>query len=60
MAKVSVKRRQFEIRKRKKRREKLAKLRDGYSLAKTKGAKEKILEKLKKIAPHLSEEEFLK
>ena len=59
MAKISVKRRQFEIKKRKKRSKKLAKLRGTYSLAKTKSAKEKILDKAKKAAPYLSEEEFL-
>jgi len=47
------------IEKRRKRREKLKKLREKYLLAKTKEEKERILEKLRKIAPWLSEEEFL-
>ena len=60
MSKISVKRRRFEIKKRAKRREKLANLRELYSNAKTKSAKEKILEKARKMAPYLSEEEFLR
>jgi len=44
---------------RRKRREKLKRLREKYKLAKTKVEKEKILEKVRKIAPWLSEEEFL-
>ena len=47
------------IEKRRKRREKLKKLREKYLLAKTKEEKERILEKLRKIAPWLSEEGFL-
>jgi hypothetical protein len=51
--------RKTEIHRRRKRREKLRKLRSRYSLAKTNQEKEKILEKVKRIAPWLSEEEFL-
>lgn len=47
------------IEKRRKRREKLKKLREKYLLAKTKEEKERILEKVRKIAPWLSEEKFL-
>jgi hypothetical protein len=47
------------IEKRRKRRAKLKKLREKYLLAKTKEEKEKILEKVRKITPWLSEEEFL-
>jgi len=43
-----------------KREEKLKKLRKKYQAVKEKRGKEKILEKVKKIAPWLSEEEFLK
>ena len=60
MSKISPKRRKFEIKKRRKRRKKLAKLRQAYLSAKTKSEKEKILEKVNRIAPHLSREEFLK
>lgn len=42
-----------------KRREKLRKLKEKYKLAKTEEEKKKILEKVKRIAPWLSEEEFL-
>ncbi len=44
---------------RRKRREKLKKLREKYKLAKTDQEREKILEKVRKIAPWLSKEEFL-
>lgn len=47
------------IRKKRKRKEKLAKLREKYLKAKTKEEKQAILEKMKKITPWLSEEEFL-
>jgi hypothetical protein len=47
------------IEKRRKRKEKLKRLREKYLLAGTKEEKERILEKLRKIAPWLSEEEFL-
>ncbi len=52
--------RQREIRQRRNRKEKLKKLREKYLSAKTPEEKAKILEKVAKIAPWLSEEEFLK
>jgi len=59
MSKVKPKRRRFEIRKKQKRRRKLKKLRELFAKAKSKEEKEKILEKVSRIAPWLSEEEFL-
>lgn len=47
------------IQRKKRRREKLKKLRARYFQAKTEKEKNLILEKVKKIAPWLSEEEFL-
>jgi hypothetical protein len=47
------------IQRKRRRKEKLRKLRKKYKLAKTEQEKKKILEKVKKIAPWLSEEEFL-
>jgi len=49
-----------ELRQRRNRKQKLKKLREKFVLAKTKEEKEKILEKVFKIAPRLTEEEFLK
>jgi len=48
-----------DIVKRRKRKEKLRKLRIKYSLAKTDEEREKILEKVRRIVPWLSLEEFL-
>ncbi len=45
--------------KRRKRKEKLRKLREKYKSARTNEEKEKILEKAKKIAPWLLKDEFL-
>ena len=59
MAKISPNRRRFQIRKNQKRRFKLRKLRELFVKAKVKTEKDKILEKAQKIAPHLSEQEFL-
>ena len=59
MAKISPKRRRFLIRKKQNRREKLRKLRTKYVEAKTKTDKDKVLEKVFKIAPHLTKKEFL-
>ena len=59
MAKIDLKKRKIRIRIRKRRKRKLAKLRQEYYLAKTREKKEEILERFKKIAPWLSEEEFL-
>lgn len=52
-------RRRFEIRKKQKRKRKLKKLRELFAKAKSKKEKEKILEQVSKIAPFLTEEEFL-
>jgi len=60
MSKISRKRRQFEIKRRQKRRKKIKKLKEKYLLTKTREEKEKILEKIKKIAPHYPIEEILK
>jgi hypothetical protein len=60
MGKGSPKRRKFEIRKAQKRSQKLAKLRLLYTKANSPKEKEKILEKVFKISPWLTKEEFLK
>jgi len=60
MSKILQKRRKFEIRKKQKRRKKLKKLREKYLEAKTKEEKGKIIEKIRKIAPHIVRKEFLK
>ncbi|MBU3957303.1 hypothetical protein KKI19_03480 [Patescibacteria group bacterium] len=59
MSKIDLKKRKMRIRIRKRRKIKLAKLRQEYSVAKSNEKKEKILEKVRKIAPSLSQEEFL-
>lgn len=59
-AKESPKRRRFQIRQRQKRREKIKKLKEKYLRAKTQEEKEKIIEKISKIAPHYPIEEILK
>lgn len=60
MSKGSVKRRQFKIRAKRKKRQKIKKLKDRYLEAKSKSEKEKILEKISKIAPHYPASEILK
>ena len=52
--------RKTELHRRRKRKEKLGKLRKKFLLAKTSQEKEQILEKVRRIAPWLSKEEFLK
>ena len=54
------KRRQLKIKQTKKRQAKLTKLRKAYTNAKDSGKKEQILEKVFKLTPWLSKEEFLK
>jgi len=54
------KHRQDQLVKHRKRKEKLRKLRAKYSLAGSDEEKKKIMEKVRKIAPWLSPEEFLK
>jgi hypothetical protein len=60
MSKVSPKRRRFQIKKRSKRRKKLKELKEKYFTVKKKGEKEKILQKIKKVAPYLSLEDLSK
>lgn len=60
MAKVSSKRRSFQIQQKHKRKIKLKKLRLNYLKAKTASEKKKILEKAICISPLLTKEEFLK
>ncbi len=49
-----------QIRRRRARREKLSKLRERYRAAKSSADRERLLEKMKRVAPWLSVEEFLK
>ncbi len=51
-AKETPKRRRFQIRQKQKRRAKIKKLKEKYKKAKTKEEREKIIEKILKIAPH--------
>jgi hypothetical protein len=60
MSKILPKRRQFEIKKKQKRRKKIKKLKEKFLKAKSKAEKEKILEKVLKKFPHYPIEEFLK
>lgn len=60
MGKEDPKRRSLKIKQAQKRGKKLAKLRQLYLEAKTNQEKEQIWEKVFKIAPWLSEEEFLR
>jgi len=60
MGKEDPKRRSLKIKQAQKRAKKLARLRQLYAKAKTEQEKEKVLERLFKIAPWLSKEEFLK
>ncbi len=60
MGKISPKRRRFEIRKKQKLRIKLKKLRERYfSDEVSETEKEKIVEKMKRLAPHLQIEKYL-
>jgi len=59
MSKISQKRRQFEIKRKRERRKKIKKLRERYFQSKSEEEKAKIIEKLKKIVPHLRLEEIL-
>jgi hypothetical protein len=59
MGEINRKRRQFEIIKRKQRREKLQKLRVQFAAAKSAVEKDRIREKLRRIAPYLSPESYL-
>ena len=59
MGKVSPKRRKFIIKKKRKRREKIKKLRERYFQSQDPKERQKIIEKLKRVAPHLNLEEVL-
>lgn len=54
MSKIRAKKRHLEIIKKRKRRQKLRKLKEDFFSSKSKEEKEKILEKIRRIAPHLS------
>ncbi len=60
MSKISQKRRKFTILKRRKRREKVKRLKERYLSAKSQEEKERILKKLQKITPYYSLEGLLK
>lgn len=60
MSKVSSKRRQFRIRAKRKRKQKIKNLKAKYIEAKNKQDKEEIFKKIKKIAPHYPDKEILK
>lgn len=60
MGKESPKKRRFKIKQKQKRRKKIKKLKEKYLKAKTREEKEKIIEKILKIAPHYPIEEILK
>lgn len=59
MSRINPKKRKIHLRIREKRKAKLAKLREKYSKVKMESDKKKILEKVHKLAPWASEEEFL-
>jgi hypothetical protein len=60
VAKETPAKRKFLIRKKQKRRKKIKKLKEKYLKAKTKEEKERIIEKILRIAPHYPIEEILK
>ena len=60
VSKISPKRRRMKIKQEIKKRQKIQKLKEKYSLAKSQKEKNEILEKLKKISPFYPIEEFLK
>lgn len=59
MSRIDRKKRKVQLETRKKRKVKLAKLRQLYSAAESEVEKEKILGKARQLAPWLSREEFL-
>lgn len=59
MGEVGRKRKQFEINKRKQRHEKLKKLREKFAVAKNAAEKDKIRDKIQRIAPYLSPDNYL-
>ncbi|MBN1263688.1 MAG: hypothetical protein JW991_05020 [Candidatus Pacebacteria bacterium] len=60
MSRISPTKRKMQIRKRRQRWSKLSGLRQKYQAAKTSFEKEKILEKVPRLSPGLTQEEFLK
>ena len=60
MGKESAKRRSFNIKMKRKRKEKVRKLREKYLKEKSPEEKRKIIEKIKTIAPHYPLKEILK
>jgi hypothetical protein len=60
MAKISRKRRKFQIHLRQKRRKTIKKLQERFKNAKTEAEKNAIIEKFIKIAPHLNPNDYLK
>jgi len=60
MSKISQKKQHFKIKRKRERRKKIEKLKEEYLAAKTKEEKEKILEKIQKIAPRYPVEEISK
>ena len=60
MSKVSVKRRKFQIKAKRKRKQKIKNLKERYLKVESSQEKKKILEKIKKIAPHYPDEQILK
>ena len=60
MSKISVKRRKFQIKAKRKRKQKIKNLKEKYLKEKSSQEKKKILEKIKKIAPHYPAEQILK
>jgi hypothetical protein len=59
MAKTSKKRRQFEIQRKKNRRSKIRKLKEKFLSTSLRRDKEQILEKIRRIAPHYTEDQIL-
>ncbi len=60
MSKISVKRRQFEIKQRRKRKKKIKKLKEKYFNVKSEEEKKRIIEKIQRIAPHYPVKEIFK
>ena len=60
MSKVSVKRRSFKIRAKRKRKKKVKILKERYLVAKSKEERNKIIEKIQKIAPYYPIKEISK
>jgi hypothetical protein len=59
MGKVGRRRRHFQIKNNRKRREKLRRLRERYASSKNASERQAVTNRIKRIAPHLSVEEYL-